>query len=141
MEEFDQAAVDSALILEGEMKKRVALLVSKALDKELPTYIKAEMARLFGEQKERMLMEIAIMVGKTIKLAEDENRKPLWETDLSNFGLERKTLETHHLNVDRKTHTERVEGELNDLQEQSRPKLQARVRRVSRKARPDKKTS
>jgi len=141
MEEFDQAAVDSALILEGEMKKRVETLVSKALSKDLPTYIKAEMVRLFGEQKERMLMEIAIMVGKTIKLAEDENRKPLWETDLSNFGIERKTLETHHLNVDRKTHVERIEGELNDLQEQSRPKLQARVRRVSRKARPDQKKS
>jgi hypothetical protein len=141
MEEFDQAAVDSALILEGEMKKRVALLVSKALSKDLPAFIRAEMAELFGAQKERMLMEIAIMVGKTIKLAEDENRKPLWETDLANFGLERKTLETHHLNVDPKTHVERIEGELNDLQEQSRPKLQARVRRVSRKARPDKKTS
>lgn len=141
MEEFDQAAVDSALILEGQMKQRVETFVRKALDKELPTFIKAEMARLFGEQKERMLMEIAIMVGKTIKLAEDENRKPLWETDLSNFGLERKTLETHHLNVDRKTHTERVEGELNDLQEQSRPKLQTRVRKVSRKARPDQKKS
>jgi len=141
MEEFDQAAVDSALILEGEMKKRVETLVRKALDKELPTFIKAEMVRLFGELKERMLMEIAIMVGKTIKLAEDENRKPLWETDLSNFGIECKTLETHHLNVDRKTHVEKIEGELNDLQEQSRPKLQTRVRKVSRKARPDKKTS
>lgn len=141
MEEFDQAAVDSALILEGQIKQRVETLVSKALSKDLPAFIRTEMAELFGVQKERMLMEIAIMVGKTIKLAEDENRKPLWETDLSNFGIERKTLETHHLNVDRKTHTERVEGELNDLQEQSRPKLRARVRKVSRKARPDQKTS
>jgi len=45
-------------------------------------------------------MEICIAVGKTIQVADREGRTPLWETDLTEFGLTKEQLNSHMIEGD-----------------------------------------
>jgi hypothetical protein len=35
-----------------------------------------------------MMLEISITIGKMLRVADEEERKPLWETDLKELGFE-----------------------------------------------------
>lgn len=69
---------DTALILENELQRRVTTVVNQVIHRA----VKDKMDELFAQQKEAMLMEISIAVGKMLRLVEEEGRAPLWETDM-----------------------------------------------------------
>lgn len=93
MSEMTNQETDTALILENELKRRVKEVVKRVVH----DIVREEMQEQFAKQKEAMLMEISITVGKHLLLIENEGRKPLWETDLKEFGLTREDLETHNI--------------------------------------------
>lgn len=84
---------DTALILENELKRRVEEVVRKLIK---PIIIE-EVRKIFIAQKDSMLMEVSITVGKTLQVIENEGRKPLWEATPEEFGLTREDLNTHML--------------------------------------------
>ena len=84
---------DTALILENELKRRVEEVVrGVAYD-----IVRREMREEFTRQKETMLMEVSITVGKHLRFIENEGRKPLWEATPEEFGLTRESLDSHHI--------------------------------------------
>jgi hypothetical protein len=84
---------DTALILEGELKRRV----TEVLGQIVHNVVRREMQTQFAEQKSNMLMEISIAVGKMMRVMEEEGRNPLWEATPAEFGLTRDDLNTHAL--------------------------------------------
>jgi hypothetical protein len=80
--------VDTALILENELKRRVREVARTVVRDE----VRAQMEALFIEKKAEMLMEICIAVGKTMQVIENEGRKPLWEAKPEDFGLTHEEL-------------------------------------------------
>jgi DNA topoisomerase VI subunit B len=84
---------DTALILENELKRRVSEVVREIAH----DIVRREMREEFTRQKEVMLMEVSITVGKHLRLIENEGRKPLWEATPEEFGLTNESLNTHHL--------------------------------------------
>lgn len=103
------AQADQAVILEGAVKQRVRNAVVEVFT-GYDTEIDNKMARKFSsvvkqavrdaimEEKEKMMMEIAIQVGKIIGTAtRDEDRRPLWESTPEEFGLTKEVLNTHNL--------------------------------------------
>lgn len=68
---------DTALILEGELKRRVTevlgTIVHKAVNKAMEAH--------FNQHKAAMLLEISVAVGKMLRGIEEDGRKPLWEND------------------------------------------------------------
>lgn len=82
-DEYDQEAVDSAIILENKIKERVTAIV-----KDEVTRIAGKLVReSYVEYKNQMMMEVAIKVGQILRNVEMEGRKPLWETDLKELGF------------------------------------------------------
>ena len=75
--------LDTALILEGELKRRVREVATTVVRDE----VKRQMDFLFADQKAKMMMEISINIGKMLNLIEKEDRKPLWESTPEDFGL------------------------------------------------------
>jgi len=88
--------LDTALILEGELKRRVAEVVEKVVVNMIGSIIHQEM----NKYKEEMLMEVCIAVGKTMQVIENEGRKPLWEATPEEFGLTREELNRSHMEKD-----------------------------------------
>jgi len=88
--------LDTALILEGELKRRVAEVVEKVVVNMIGKIIHEEM----NKYKEEMLMEVCIAVGKTMQVIENEGRKPLWEATPEEFGLTREELNRSHMEKD-----------------------------------------
>ena len=84
---------DTALILENELQRRVKQVLAGVVHE----VVKQVMEKQFALQKEAMLMEIALSVGKMFKVIEQEGRKPLWEATPEEFGLTKKDLATHAL--------------------------------------------
>jgi hypothetical protein len=76
MSNMTNEQTDTALILEGELRRRVrevvsevvASAVSQALDKE------------FNRRYETMLIEMSVKIGQMLRGIEADNRKPLWES-------------------------------------------------------------
>jgi len=85
--------VDTAIILEGEIKRRVREVATTVVRDE----VKRQMEVLFAEQKAKMMMEISISIGKMLNLIEKEDRKPLWEATPEEFGLTQSELNSHML--------------------------------------------
>lgn len=79
---------DTALILEGELKRRVTEILGQVVHKA----VRQEMEKQFIEQKGHMLMEISIAVGKMMRVMEEEGRNPLWQATPEEFGLTPKDL-------------------------------------------------
>ena len=75
--------VDTALILENELKRRVKEVTRTVVRDE----VRAQMEALFMEKKADMLMEVCIAVGKTLRVIENEGRKPLWEATPEDFNF------------------------------------------------------
>jgi hypothetical protein len=84
---------DTALILENELKRRVEQVV-RGIAADI---VRKEMREEFAKQKEAMLMEVSITVGKHLRLIENEGRRPLWEATPEEFGLTKEDLNTHML--------------------------------------------
>ena len=86
---MDNEAVDSALILENELKRRVREVV----DEVVRDVVRKVLAERLAEAKEHMLMEVSIAIGKTIRAASAEERKPLWEYTPEELHLKRGDIE------------------------------------------------
>jgi hypothetical protein len=84
---------DTALILENELKRRVSEVV-RGIVRDV---VSEQMSEKFAQQKEAMLMEVSIAVGKNLRLIENEGRKPLWEATPEEFGLTRESIDSHHI--------------------------------------------
>lgn len=127
--ELNQEAVDSALILENRLQERVAKIVEKVV----VNIVGKEIHEALNREKQALLTEIIMTVGKSLQVIEKEGRKPLWEATPEEFGFTPKELTSHMIggNIDEKRASPvQSEGEpphqleLNyALQEQSRPQI------------------
>ena len=88
--------IDTALILEGELKRRVAEVVEKVVVNMVGKIIHEEL----NKYKAEMLMEVSINVGKMLRVVENEGRKPLWESTPEEFGITREELNRSHMEKD-----------------------------------------
>ena len=68
---------DTALILEGELKRRVKEVVERVVVNMVGKIIHEEL----NKYKAEMMLEAAVSVGKMLRVVEQEGRKPLWEND------------------------------------------------------------
>ena len=91
-EELTNEAVDSAIILENRVNERVEKEVTRIINRELSKLVASEVHKAFEQYKNAMIMEISITVGKIMRNTEEENRKPLWETNPDEFGLDKEFL-------------------------------------------------
>ena len=82
---------DTALILEGELKRRVHEVVERVVANMVGKIIQDELSKY----KAAMMMEVSINVGKMLRVVDGENRKPLWESKPEDFGFDHKELSTH----------------------------------------------
>lgn len=119
MEELNQEALDSALILENKLKERVERIVHVVVVNMIGKEIHAALER----EKQAMMMEIAITVGKIMKNTAEEHRRPLWESTPEEFGLDNEALNTHNLGSLLPPEDRRIEGTPHALQEPSRPQI------------------
>ena len=83
--------IDTALILEGELKRRVNEVVERVVVNMVGKIIQDEL----NKYKAAMLMEVSINVGKMLRVVDGENRKPLWESKPEDFNFDHKELSTH----------------------------------------------
>ena len=88
--------IDTAIILEGEIKRRVEQVVEKIVVNMVGKIIHEEL----NKYKAEMLMEVSINVGKMLRVVENEGRKPLWESTPEEFGLTRDELNRSHMEKD-----------------------------------------
>jgi hypothetical protein len=109
--QFDDMAVDSALVLENRLKERVEKLVEKVVINIVGREIHAALER----EKQALMMEIAVTIGKTMLHSDNESRRPLWESKPEEFGFDSKDLNTHNLSNNPPLELD------NALQEPSRP--------------------
>jgi hypothetical protein len=93
MTKMTNQEVDTALILEGELKRRV----TEVLGQVVHGIVRKAMESQFADQKANMLMEISLSVGKMLRVIEEEGRNPLWEATPAEFGLTREELNTHSI--------------------------------------------
>ena len=96
MEELDQESVDAAIILENKIRERVSEIVRHEVDKTVVNII----GKVFKQQQEAMMMEIAIKIGQIMRTTDNEQRKPLWESKPEDFGLTTEELNSHMLGKD-----------------------------------------
>jgi hypothetical protein len=96
MEDLDQVSIDTAVILDEKVNERVKNITNTYLGEVLGKLISMEFDKRFNVEKEKMLMEVAITAGKILGRAADENRKPLWETDIVELGFPPVTT-THNI--------------------------------------------
>jgi predicted transcriptional regulator len=88
MSEMTNQETDTALILENELKRRVREVVAQVAQE----IVRKEMREMFIQQKDSMLMEVSITVGKHLRLIENEGRKPLWEFTPEEIGMTKETF-------------------------------------------------
>lgn len=98
MTQMTNQETDTALILEGELKRRV----KEVLGSVVHTVVQEQMKQAFANQKAEMLMEVSIAVGKMLRVVEEEGRRPLWEATPEEFGLAREDLNSHMMNKELK---------------------------------------
>ena len=84
---------DTALILEGELKRRVKEIVEPLVVDMVRRIIREELSK----HKAEMMLEVAVSVGKMLRVVEQEGRKPLWEATPEEFGMTQQDLNTHAL--------------------------------------------
>ena len=72
---------DAALILENELQRRV----KQVLGSVVLEVVNQAMEKRFTAQKQHMLMEISMSVGKMLRVIEEEGRNPLWQSTPEEF--------------------------------------------------------
>jgi len=77
MNQMTNEETDTALILEGELKRRVKEVVEPLVADMARRIIREEL----NKYKSEMMLEVAISVGRMLRLVDQEGRKPLWEND------------------------------------------------------------
>ena len=77
MAQMTNQETDTALILEGELKRRVREIVEPLVVDMVRRIIREELCK----NKAEMMLEVAVSVGKMLRVVEQEGRKPLWEND------------------------------------------------------------
>tara|TARA_R110000868_G_scaffold251901_1_gene508619 strand:+ start:1015 stop:1272 length:258 start_codon:yes stop_codon:yes gene_type:complete len=77
MNQMTNEETDTALILEGELKRRVKEIVERVVVNMVGKIIHEEL----NKYKSEMMLEVAVSVGKMLRVVEQEGRKPLWEND------------------------------------------------------------
>jgi hypothetical protein len=77
MNQMTNQETDTALILEGELKRRVKEVVERVVVNMVGKIIHEEL----NKYKSEMMLEVALTVGKMLRVVEQEGRKPLWEND------------------------------------------------------------
>lgn len=87
--------LDTALILEGELNRRVAEIVDRTVEKKVINMVGKIIQAELSKYKAETLMEVSINVGKMLQMVENESRKPLWEATPEEFGLTRDELNSH----------------------------------------------
>ena len=75
MNQMTNEETDTALILEGELKRRVKEVVERVVVNMMGKIIHEEL----NKYKSEMMLEVALTVGKMLRVVEQEGRKPLWE--------------------------------------------------------------
>ncbi len=75
MNQMTNQETDTALILEGELKRRVKEVVERVVVNMVGKIIHEEL----NKYKSEMMLEVALTVGKMLRVVEQEGRKPLWE--------------------------------------------------------------
>lgn len=88
MSEMTNQETDTALILENELKRRVREVVQQVAH----DIVRVKMQEEFAKQKEAMLMEISVTIGKHLRLIENEGRRPLWEFTPEEIGMTKETF-------------------------------------------------
>jgi len=109
MTQMTNEETDTALILEGELKRRVTEILGQVVHKVVRKQMHAE----FAEQKSNMMLEISIAVGKMMRVMEEEGRNPLWEATPAEFGLTRDDLNTHALGRKEGQHNPKLDSAIN----------------------------
>jgi hypothetical protein len=79
---------DTALILENELQRRIKQVLAGVVHEVVNQVIE----KRFAVQKEAMLMEVSLSIGKMMRVIEEEGRKPLWEATPEEFGLTHEEL-------------------------------------------------
>jgi uncharacterized membrane protein YheB (UPF0754 family) len=74
--------IDTALILENELQRRVTGVVAHVVHKTVEKAIREQ----FVKHKEAMLLEISMSVGKMLRVIEEEGRNPLWQSTPEEFA-------------------------------------------------------
>ena len=77
MAQMTNQETDTALILEGELKRRVKEVVERVVVNMVGKIIHEEL----NKYKSEMMLEVAISVGRMLRSIDQEGRKPLWEND------------------------------------------------------------
>lgn len=80
---MENVEVDTAIILEGQIKERVQLIVAEEVRRAVVNHI----GKIINDEKNKMMMEVAIKIGQMLKGYEAEGRKPLWESSPEDFGM------------------------------------------------------
>lgn len=109
-DELTKEAVDAAIILEDKVNERVEKQVALNLNSMLRKAVKEEVQRAIAEEKQNMMMEISITVGKALRASELEGRKPLWESTPEELGLDSADLNKHMLGKDIDDHAIRKQA-------------------------------
>ena len=84
--EINSQELDAALILEDKLKERVARIVERVVVNIVGREIHAAIDR----EKQAMITEITLSIGKALQSIEKDGRVPLWEsnpyvTDIPDF--------------------------------------------------------
>ena len=77
MAQMTNQETDTALILEGELTRRVKEIVERVVVNMVGKIIHEEL----NKYKSEMMLEVAISVGRMLRSIDQEGRKPLWEND------------------------------------------------------------
>ena len=77
MNQMTNEETDTALILEGELTRRVKEIVERVVVNMVGKIIHEEL----NKYKAEMMLEVAVSVGKMLRSIDQEGRKPLWEND------------------------------------------------------------
>ena len=80
---MENVEIDSALLLENELKRRVKELVEGEVERAVVNQI----GKVIAAERDKMLMEISITLGKIMHHAESREIRPLWESKPEEFGL------------------------------------------------------
>ena len=90
MSEMTNIETDTALLLENELKRRVAEVVRSELAMAVHNIVKKEL----DSYKTEMMTEIMLSIGNALRQIDKEERKPLWESKPEDFNLTEEDMKT-----------------------------------------------
>ena len=114
--------VDTALILEGELKRRVNEIVHRTVEKIVVNMVGKIIQDELAKYKAETLMEVSINVGKMLQIVDNEKRKPLWESTPEEFGLTKDELNSRTMIPVRNAYNN-LDKELPDALREQTPSL------------------